>query len=304
MSLHEVRKHLHALDMSNPLVCGTLIPLNRVCARLAAVGCVVFPALAGACTMAHRDMPQAGNDAGRSVLGADDRLRDVFDPAQPKHPRVKPGERAPVRVSGISVVHVDNFDETRDGKGRGTIYIQDLGSHAPYSGTSLYLPSFVPTDLRVVPGDVLDLAGQYMESSQFGPNTVFPVGDVVIQLAYATGRFRFESTTVQPTDIDLNDLTTFTTGRQWLGMLVRVRNVTIPIAPIAKADGRISVAVAGDVGNRRANPALITNEFYNLQLADIAAGKRFAEVVGVVTYFYSFNIAPRSSADIVPAREP
>jgi hypothetical protein len=272
--------------------------------RLAIVGCVVFAALAGACTVANRDMPQSGNDAGSSVLGADDRLHDVFDPVQSKHPRSKPGERAPVRVSAISVVHVDTFDETHDGKGAGTIYIQDLASHMPYSGTNLYLPSFVPSDLRVVPGDVLDFSGQYMELSQFGPKTVFPPGDVVIQLGYATGRFRFESTVVEPTDIDIADLTTFATGRRWLGMLVRVRNVTVPIAPIAKADGRISVAVAGDVGNRRSNPALITNEFYNLQLADIAAGKRFAEVVGVVTYFYSFNIAPRSSADLVLAREP
>jgi hypothetical protein len=266
-----------------------------VCALLSAFGMAGFGAGCGA---VRGDAPNG--DAGASVLGADDRLRDVLDPASPKHPKIKPGESANVRVSGVAIVHVDTFDETRDGKSRGTVYVQDLSSKLPYSGTSLFAASYVPADLRVAGGDVLDFAGQYTELASIGA-AVFPPGDVLIQLARPTGTFRYEVGPQEPTDIDINDLTTFANGRKWLGMLVRVRDLTIPVAPF-ESKGRLTVAVAGDVRNSRSNPAQISNELYDLQAADIALGKKFKSVVGVVTYFYAFKIAPRSAADLEVAQ--
>src|SRR5215831_10035201 len=75
-------------------------------------------------------------------LGPGQRISDVGDPRIMGHPQTCPGAPATndeagcsqANVTGASVVWVDTFDETKNGKSRGTIYVQDVGSTAPYAG--------------------------------------------------------------------------------------------------------------------------------------------------------------------------
>lgn len=246
-----------------------------------------------ACTV--RDGDQPANVGQVTPLGTGDRIREVSNPDNPKHPAIQPGDSANVRLSAATIVHVDTFDETRDGKSRGTVYVQDLSSKEPYSGISIYAPAFVPADLRVAPGDVVDFSGPYTELSSIGA-AVF-TGGLVVQLAKPVGTFRYEFTPPEPTDIDVNDLVDFKTGRRWMGMLVRIKNLTIPTAPFA-SKGRLTVAIAGDIRDNKSNPPQVSNELFDLQADTIAQGKTFKSVVGVVTYFFSLKIAPRSMADL------
>src|SRR5262245_42579546 len=101
-------------------------------------------------------------DAGPPTsLGSGERIKQVSDPTLPDHANLV---NSTVQVTGASVVWTDTYDETSNGKSRGSVYVQDVASNDPYSGTSLYSPTFVPGDLRLAPGDVLDLNGQYQEN--------------------------------------------------------------------------------------------------------------------------------------------
>src|SRR5262249_25011310 len=124
---------------------------------------LLFCAVAGAACLPSCGSSDYGDQPSDGVIplpGAKgDRIHDIADPASPK----KAADKSQVSVTGANVVAVDDYDETQNGKSSGTIYVADLGSKLPYSGISLYQPSFVPSDLRVGAGDTLDLQGTYQE---------------------------------------------------------------------------------------------------------------------------------------------
>ena len=91
------------------------------------------------------------------------RLRDMQDPGAQRTRRAADDVR-----DGRRRDWVDDFDETHNGKSRGTIFVQDADIGAPYSGISLYSPTYVPANLRLAPGDVLDMNGQYVEQQTIG----------------------------------------------------------------------------------------------------------------------------------------
>lgn len=231
-----------------------------------------------------------------NALGSGLRLRDIVDPASKKHPK----NDETVFVTGTSIVTVDNFDETGDGKSRGTIYIQDANSHAPYSGIGLYAPSFVPADLKVAPGDVLDFLGPYQQNASIGA-AVFNEGQFLVQLARPIGTYRFDGPPPEPTEIDVNDLVDYNVGRKWVGMLVTAKNVQIQAEPYSKG-GRTTACIGGACESIKSNPPQISNELFDLQQSMVPYGKTFASVTGVVTFFFSLKIAPRSAADLVEAK--
>jgi len=76
-----------------------------------------------------------------SAAGAGPHIADISDPGKKTHA----APNANVNVTGVVVTWVDQFDETNDGKSRGTIYVQDLESHAPFAGIGLFAPTFVPS---------------------------------------------------------------------------------------------------------------------------------------------------------------
>ena len=232
-------------------------------------------------------------------LGAGMRVKQVTDPSLPNHPNGKASPLPVVTVTGAAVLAVDTFDETKNGKSRGSVYVQDVGSQDPWSGISLFSPTYVPGDLRLAPGDVLDLTGGYQENDHIG-TAIFPAGQVLSQLAKPIGTFRYEYQPPTPREIDPTDLDDYTKGAKWVGMLVTVKNIAL--------DGIIketSGSTGAETGRRSGHltPALkgkITNELIELDLQ--AAGTRLTSLTGVVTYFFDLHIAPRSTDDIVFAK--
>ncbi|WP_394820547.1 hypothetical protein [Pendulispora albinea] len=246
----------------------------------------VLGVLAAACSSEEGD---AKTTTTPTVLGDGERIRDVGDPAARR-------AGAKVYISGAQVLAIDTFDETKNGSSAGTIYVQDPGSAAPYSGISLYKPAFVPSNLRIAPGDVLDLRGPYVELAKIGGAVFTPPG-VLPQLDRPTATFRYEATLAAPVEIDVNDLNDYTKGRRWLDMLVTVRDVTLATPPSndTSNSGRVTAKL---IPGGRDVPTL-SNELFDVPAGSIPAGTKLQSLTGIVTWFFSFHIAPRSPDDIV-----
>jgi hypothetical protein len=225
-------------------------------------------------------------------LGVGLRIHDVQDPMSATY---APGQT--VDLSSAVVSWIDTFDETQDGKSAGTVYVQDVGSSAPYSGISVYQPSYVPASLRLLPGDVLDFAGPYQEVTTIG-SASFPSGQTLPQLAKPVGTFRYEYETPAPVTIQLSDIdqSRYATGRQWEGMLVTAKDITL--GPGVDSSGRVTYILGQGDAAIDVNAAAISNELYALGATDYPAGTHLTSVTGIVTWFYSYHIAPRSAADL------
>ena len=244
-------------------------------------------------------------DAGApNTVGSGAQIRAISDPTAPTHL----ASGTPVTLTAATTVIVDNFDETRNGKSAGTVYLQDFESNDPYSGISLFQPSFEPTDLHLGPGDAVDLTGKYQENNTI-PVT-FPPNEFLIQIARPQVKLRFDYNPPTPRVIDIKDLGAYSTGRKWLSMLVTVNDVTIPAA---------STGLAGDGAGRfrayitsamTASSPTMTNELFDLATWNatskvIVPGAHFASITGLVTYFgfkgsfSQMHIAPRGPADLV-----
>jgi hypothetical protein len=198
---------------------------------------------------------------------------------------------ANVATTGVTVTAVDTFDETGDGA-IGSVYVQDTVPNPPlYAGISLYSPSYSPPDLRVFPGNVLDVVGPYQEYG--GPTSgPFPECQTLSQLGGAA-TFRFDGAVPAAVEITPDDLNSYDNARQFLGMLVKVTNVSIASAP-TMSSGRYSASVVVDSGGNFA----ISNELFDVPGGiTLSQGQAFKSVTGIVTYFYSFQLAPRSIAD-------
>jgi hypothetical protein len=244
--------------------------------------------------------------------GKDFRINQIADPNSP----TKAANGSTVSISGAAVVAVDNFDETHNGKSSGTIYVSDLGSSDPYSGISLFNPSFDPGTLIVGQGDVLDMRGQYQENQTLP--VVFAPGAVLVQIASPLVRLRFDgrndSTQVKPIEIKIEDLADYAVGRKWLNMLVTVKNVSIVgkvfgsggrqswdlLPEIPNVDRGCTVPFTKQDGAYSKVPTLV-NELTDLApIADkLAPDTVIKSITGVVTYFCNLHLAPRTPADIV-----
>jgi len=202
-----------------------------------------------------------------------------------------------VIVSSVVVSWIDTFDETHDGKSIGTVYVQDVGSQAPYSGSDLYEPSYVPASLRPLPGIVIDLAGPYQEQANIG-TAVFSAPDTLPSFYKPVGTYRYDFVTPDPTTIQLSDIdqSNYATGRKWEGMLVTLNDITI--GPGVNVNDRVTYIMGQGDAAIDNNAAAISNELYNLGAMDYPNGTHFSSVTGIVTWFYSYQVAPRTAADL------
>jgi hypothetical protein len=240
-----------------------------------------------ACSTLTED-PVAEYDA--NPLGTGLRIYQVQNPTSPEYAPNKS-----VIVSSTVVSWIDTFDETQDGKSIGTVYIQDIGSSKPYSGIDVYEPSYVPASLRLLPGDVLDFNGPYDETTNVGSAT-FNAPETLPQLEKPVGTYRYDFSTPTPTVINLADINTYATGRQWENMLVTVHDITI--GPGVNDNDRVTYIMEQGDGGYPSGAAEISNELYNLGASDFPSGTHFSSVTGIVTWFYSYHIAPRTAADL------
>lgn len=235
------------------------------------------------------------NDVGvkpdPNSIGSGVHIRDVVNPANGVN-------GATVNISGAVVLTIDTYDETANGKSAGTVYVQDIGSQAPFSGTSLYAPSFVPSDLRVVPGDTLNLLGPYVIENSIGA-AAFAAGQGLPQISKPTATFSYEYETPAPLVIDVNDLDDYNKGFQWENMLVTVQNVTV-YDGLTNSAGRVTGHITADFEQNQ-DTAVIANELMPLPVNSIAVGQKYKSITGIVTWFFNYQIAPRTQADLVPA---
>lgn len=203
-----------------------------------------------------------------------------------------------VYVTGVTIVAIDRFDETGDGS-KGNYYVQDTADDPPaFSGVTVYSPSFSPPDLRLAEGDIADLTGQLTEFP--GPPSASPFGDCkTLPEMSGTMGFRLENGTRTPKTVPLEDLKSYPKARQWLGMLVRVEDVTISNVK-SSPSGRYTASIDVGAGVEASDVPNLSNELFDLENEGppIAAGTHLAAVTGVVTYFYGFKIAPRSKDDL------
>ena len=261
-----------------------------------ALALLLLSVSSAACTLSGDPPTPAKSDP----LGNGIRVADVQDPKSP-HYHVNQSST----ITSAVVVWHDTFDETMDGKSVGTLYIQDVGSNKPYAGIGIYQPNYVPASLTVVPGDVLDFTGPYQESPSIG-TAMFNSGTFLPQLYKPVGTYRYEFVPPPPLTVTLSDLIedsssktdgNFAHARQFEGMLVTINNVTLTAG--VNANKRVSYLIEdGDGGVPSTGPS-VTNELYNLGATDFPPGSHFKSITGIVTWFYSFHIAPRTKDDFV-----
>ena len=274
-----------------------------------------------ACSTIPQDEP-AGTDAGGGLT-----IAEVQNPKSPDyHPCASTSTTCNTQtITNAVVTWLDKFDETRDGKSAGTLYIRDVGPNHVYGGIGIYEPNFVPASLDPLPGDVLDFAGPYQEANSIG-SAVFNPHTFLPQLYKPVGTFRYEfaadfpTTWTTPQTVQLSDLNensgtngattdgNFAHARQYMQMLVTVNDVYVSKGSSASGGQGFRVTyplgTCADVTSKTCFPtsgAQISNELFDLQSTDYQAGAHFASVTGIVTWFYSFHIAPRTKADLVLA---
>ena len=201
------------------------------------------------------------------------------------------------RVTGVTVVAIDRFDETGDGA-QGNYYVQDsLEVPVEYSGVTVFAPSFSPPDLRLSPGDVADLLGVFTEF--LGPSSAGRFGYCrTLPEIGGTMTFRFEGGEVPPTIVEVEELKSYETARKYIGMLVRVEGARIVGQP-SNSGGRYNASLDVGAGVPATDVPKLSNELYDIEGEGpaLSHGMTFSAVTGVLTYFYGFKIAPRSPED-------
>lgn len=252
------------------------------------------------------------SEPSASVLGSGSRIRDIqgeadwLDPEDGDSLSCSVPADQTVKVTGVTVTAVDRFDEVADGA-LGNLYVQDTTEEpGEYEGMTVFDPSFTPPDLRVAPGDVLDLFGVYTEF--LGPSSGYFGNCKTLPELGGAGSFRFEGSDVPPRKVKLADILGYENARRYLGMLVTLEDVTIGADPYSSDEtlasgGRYTADIdrtgLDTTGLDSADFPKISNELYDLKVEGppLAKGSQFKSVTGVLTYFYGFKLAPRSAAD-------
>ena len=275
----------------------------RLVPSLLLIGLALCSFCSSSCSSSGGGGDPHSNNGIPPVGGKDKRIKDVADPGAPGHADLVATTQA---VSGAIVIAVDSFDETQNGKSIGTIYVQDLGSKDPYSGITLFAPTFNPGNLAVSPGDVLDMRGKYTEATTIGTTVTFAPGSVLPQISQPVATFRYETQVPEPVDIDVADLADFAKGRRWMGMLVRVKNIALQADATADKNGRVGVNLSTPVPGAPnkcdapfPKPASLTNDLFDVASMSLTKGTTLKSVTGVVGFFCNLKLAPRSKADIV-----
>jgi len=262
---------------------------------------------AAACTNEASTQPgDSPADAGApSALGNGLRIAQMNAPDSAVRPVAN---QLNVPVTGATFLIKDEYSETGLPSAVGSIYVQDFhssevdaGGAPPYSGILLYKTTFEPASLALAPGDVIDFIGEYQLYN--GPPTFSFAGAVQPEMYEAIASFRFDYSPPAPTVIQASDLQSYATGYKWMSMLVTVENVTGG-GQLGDGTGRCGVFLTQETGQ---SAVKIDNELYNFNEqctnpASIYAkygAVHFKSVTGIVTYFSSFTLSPRSDADIV-----
>ncbi|TAK32426.1 MAG: hypothetical protein EPO40_02580 [Myxococcaceae bacterium] len=217
---------------------------------------------------------------------------------------------APVEAHDLQVVAYDAHDETMNGN-IGTVYVQEMmpagntddpflpcplldDRSARVCGISTFRTLYSPLAYRPRPGDLVDVSGgTYDEFTCSGvcgsPPQPFPNGLFLPQVRMPTIANSGVAPLSPPIHVTLADLAAHNAAL--IGALVEVDDVTAVAAPDARGEIALTTARSGP---------MITQEM--TAIPGVVAGTRWAHVVGVVSYFYSPKLIPRSLGDLTPGR--
>ena len=197
---------------------------------------------------------------------------------------------------GVVVVAVDTYDETADGKGVGDVFVQDPvqpgAKGTPYSALRLYRPSKTPPDLALVPGQWVDVKGPFAVFTGPPGSTPFDAGMFSSQIANGSMTLVGEGAEPAPVDLTWDEIKDPKKALPYFSRLVRMKDVPVmdvfsvtrPEAPIYSADK---------------NGLKLTSKFFAVHsMAGVTKGKTLKSVVGILDYFYTPKLCPRSTADI------
>lgn len=198
---------------------------------------------------------------------------------------------ATLRAKGVVVVAVDSYDETQDGKSIGNVYVEDPVQPTPWSGMTLYQVTLNPPDLALNPGQGVDLVGPYQPFA--GPASgAFPNGILLPEVVKGSLTLSYEGESAKPVDITMADVADPTQAMKYVGMLVRLQNVSVGVYATGK---RQQAPINGN------SNFLLAGQFMPIQPeygGTVAGGTTLRSVTGLMNYFYTHTLCPRTSADI------
>ncbi|WP_437650650.1 hypothetical protein [Sorangium sp. So ce362] len=276
-------------------------PLRITTALAAAAAVAAVPLLAG-CGGGNGDAPSIplADERGGGARIADLVGKAAWLDADPRTQDSEGCEGVPadrrVSVTAATLIAIDRFDETGEGA-HGNYYVQDRADEpVAYSGMTVFQPAFSPPDLRLFPGDVVDLLGVLTEFR--GPSSGRFPGCRTLPEIGGTMSFRFEDGPAKPIRVPLDALTSYATARSYLGMLVQIEGVQTVGDP-TRRDGRYTARINVGAGVLGDDIPSLSNELYDLEAEGppLGGGASFGSVTGVLTYFHGFKIAPRCPAD-------
>jgi hypothetical protein len=264
-------------------------------------------ALTGCTNQASTEPGDSPADAGTpSSLGNGLRIHEMNAPDSALAPA---NDQMNVTVTGATFLTLDDYAEVSSASATGSIYVEDFHAAGtpgiPYSGIDLYKATYEPASLVLAPGDVIDFTGEYQlydgpASASFGTSYQPEMYEPIIT-------FRFDYSPPAPTVIDISDLGSYAVGSKWMSMLVQVQN--LEGGGGTASGGRCSVFLTTNTGQ---NGIAMDNELFNLPCTNAtfdpktdagqslpAGSVHFKSVTGIVTFFESFTISPRSLDDIV-----
>jgi hypothetical protein len=196
-----------------------------------------------------------------------------------------------LEARGVVVIAVDQYDETKDGKSIGNIYVQDPVQPTDWSGLTLFNAAKNPPDLILPPGSGVDVVGPYQPFA--GPASgLFPPGIVLPEVVKGAVNLVYEGSPPQPVDITLDAFKVPTDAMKYVGRLVRMKDVTL----VGDWDKRHQAPISAD------KTVMLAAQFYAVDdpATNIKNGTKLASVTGVLNYFYTFDLCPRTPDDIKP----
>lgn len=243
---------------------------------------------------ACRDSNNSGDDTPTpdAAGGGDVTIQEVQNDA------MTPGTK--VTLKGVVVTAIDNF-----GMRTGDFWVQEPGG-GPYSGVQVY---GAPIDqvAALAVGDVVDISGAQKEEFALSSDTS---GNTLTELEPATGGTLTvtktgATMTITPDVVDalaIGQMTDFMARHaeweKWEGVVVTLNNVAAMSNPeCITSMGNCNDTtyerfdVTGDIQVQSALAAMPSSP-------EVARGDCFSAVTGIVTYFFDYQILPRTTAEI------
>jgi hypothetical protein len=222
---------------------------------------------------------------------------------QPIADQVAPDRRLPdgqtLSAQGVVVIAIDGYDETKNGRSIGDIYVQDPVQNGPkgtpWSGLKLYRPAKNPPEMDLVPGQGVNLSGEFVAitgvtSAATGTFSPFNEGLVLVELVTPSVTLAFEGRPPEPIELTYGDVLDPYIAQQYQNRLVRFRNVTLTsdftgVRFEATTDGPFKMA----------SKFFPVHETTSLSPT---SGTTYKSVTGVFDFFFDYKLCPRSVDDI------